>query len=665
MPRRCTIALLCLFLVATVSAQESQEKTQAIAELLRPTLVRIHVVESVSAEGREVRQESFGSGVIVTADGCVVTNHHVAGKAIWLSATLSDKSEVDAKLVGTDPLSDVAVIQLAPRKDGQPYPIAKWGDSSKLRIGEHILAIGCPLAFSQSVTSGIVSNNELILPKQMGEMDLDGEDVGSIVRWIGHDAQIRPGNSGGPLVNMDGEIVGINEISVGLGGAIPSNLVRDVFEQIHTSGHVTRAYLGFDLQPRTSQSKEESGALVGNVDSDSPAAKSGVLPGDLILSVGTIKLDTRYREQIPPANLELSRLAVGANVEVSLKRNGQLMTLNMIPTLRKAATGPEKELVDWGVTATELTESVVRDARLALKEGLVVTGVAAGGPASEAQPPLKPFDIIVKASGRPMKSLDDASKLSSALTRKETGTPTLVEVVRNGEHILTIVNLSRLVVEDTSTEVARPWVPVEIQVVTPVLANALGLPEGTRGVRVTKLYKDAKAMGVQLGDVITAVDGIAIDASQSDDAHVFTDLIGQYKVGASVSLAGYRGTAAHNTTIKLPRAKKRQQELARYPVEGLGLSLRDASFEDQDDDSDEVPTGVIVADVQPGSWAALAGLQAGDQITKIDDGVIGNLAIARKKLEALRAGKAGSMVVYVASGNHVGFMEVRTQWDRK
>ena len=656
--------IFVLPLLATVAfGQDSQEKTQAIAELLRPTLVRIHVVDTAAVEGHEVRQESFGSGVIVTPDGCVVTNHHVAGKAIWLSATLSDKSEVEATLIGTDPLADVAVIRLAPRRDGKPYEIAKWGDSSKLRIGQRILAIGCPLAFSQSVTSGIVSNNELILPKQMGEMDLDGEDVGSIVRWIGHDAQIRPGNSGGPLVNMDGEIVGINEISVGLGGAIPSNLVKDVFEQIQTNGKVTRAYLGVGIQPRLSQSAEATGALIGNVDADSPAAKAGLLPGDILVSVGPVRLDTRYREQIPLANLELSRLALDKPTPIVFRRNGQEKTASLSPTRRHPATEPESELAEWGFTAMALSESVVRDAHLAQRQGVLLTGIAAGSPAAEGQPPLKPFDILVKAGTTSILSIDQLKEFSAGIEPREGGTPVLAEVIRNGEHILSVINVNRTTSEDVSQVIARPWLPVETQVLTPLLAKAMGFQEGIKGVRVTKLYKDAKTMGLRIGDLITQVDATSLEVSQNEDAHVFSDLIRQYKIGSSLLLQGFRDHAPLTLTVKLPQAKKRQSELPRFSVEGLGLILRDASFEDADDDTDETPTGVVVGEVQPGSWASLAGLESGDLITQIGDASVANLRSARTQLATLKAAKSKNLIFYVTSGGHVGFVELRTGWD--
>ena len=163
-----------------------------------PALVRIRVVVSVYQEGREVRQEASGSGVIVSADGYVVTNHHVAGRARRLSCTLSDRREVDATLVGTDPLADIAVLRLDP--SFAPYPAAAFGDSGALRVGDPVLAMGSPLSLSQSVTEGIVSNVAMSFPQFFWPRTfrLDGEDVGSLVQWIGHDAPDLSGQLGWP-----------------------------------------------------------------------------------------------------------------------------------------------------------------------------------------------------------------------------------------------------------------------------------------------------------------------------------------------------------------------------------------------------------------------------------------------------------------------------------
>ena len=222
----------------------------AIAKV-KPALVRIRVVSTDYSEGREVKMQAVGSGAIITRDGYLITNHHVAGHAARIFCTLWNREEIEAELVGTDPLTDIAILKLKPEHPTEFQP-AEFGDSSKIQVGEYVLAMGSPMALSQSVTLGIISNTEMTMPRFWGSsrrFQLDGEDVGSLVRWIGHDAAIYGGNSGGPLVNLRGKIIGINEISYGLGGAIPGNLAKSVADQIMAKGRVQRSWFGLDVQP--------------------------------------------------------------------------------------------------------------------------------------------------------------------------------------------------------------------------------------------------------------------------------------------------------------------------------------------------------------------------------------------------------------------------------
>jgi serine protease Do len=206
-------------------APASTCRRRAIARVY-PSLVQIHVLSTYSDGGREKKAGATGSGVIISAEGHVITNHHVVGRATAIRVILPTREELEATLVGADPLSDIAVIQLDVSrrpKGSAPLPAAVFGHSESVRVGDTVLAMGCPLALSQAVTRGIVANVDLRIPRPI---EIEGENVGSVVKWIGHDAQIFPGNSGGPLVNLDGEIVGINELVMGLGAAIPADLAR-------------------------------------------------------------------------------------------------------------------------------------------------------------------------------------------------------------------------------------------------------------------------------------------------------------------------------------------------------------------------------------------------------------------------------------------------------
>ena len=254
--------------------QENQRKAidDAIAKV-KPALVQIHVVAQNFYDGREQKFEAFGSGVIVSPDGLVVTNHHVAGHTARIFCILSDKRKILAELVGTDPLSDISVLRL-PTENKEQFPFVSFGDSDKLEVGDTVLAMGSPVSISQSVTQGIVSNIAMTMPlmyKKYGiKLRMDGEDVGSLVRWIGHDAVIYPGNSGGPLVNLKGEVVGINEIGIGLGGAIPSNIAKEVYDSIVKDGKMERAWIGLEFQPLLKSQADNKGVLVSGTIEDSP-----------------------------------------------------------------------------------------------------------------------------------------------------------------------------------------------------------------------------------------------------------------------------------------------------------------------------------------------------------------------------------------------------------
>src|SRR5215470_11903744 len=276
---RLSILVLSLVMLPglRLKADEIPSNVRAVVDAaiarMRPSLVRIHVVSTEFREGREIKMQAVGSGAIISKDGYIITNHHVAGHGARMVCTLWNREEIDAELVGTDPLTDISIIKLKPDKTREFVP-ASFGDSSKLKVGDSILAMGSPMALSQSVTLGIISNVEMTMPKLFGpQMRLDGEDVGALVRWIGHDAAIYGGNSGGPLVNLQGEIVGINEISFGLSGAIPGNLARSTTEQLIAHGKIQRSWLGFDVQPLFKHSKEERGVLIGGVIKESPASR--------------------------------------------------------------------------------------------------------------------------------------------------------------------------------------------------------------------------------------------------------------------------------------------------------------------------------------------------------------------------------------------------------
>ena len=428
------------------SSPEQSVAVQAALARVAPSLVRIHVVSVEFQDGRELKREASGSGTIIAPEGLVITNHHVAGRTRAITCILANREEIPAELVGTDPLSDIAVLRLRPAAP-RTFPVATFGDVTTLKVGDRVLALGSPLALSQSVTMGIVSNTEMIMPGMFwpfNRMTLDGEDVGSIVRWIGHDAAIFGGNSGGPLINMQGQIVGINEISLGLAGAIPADLAREVADAIIRDGHVKRAWIGLEIQPLLTSSKATRGALVGGTIDGSPAAAAGFASGDILLKLAGRDVLVRFAEEVPVFNQMVMRLPIGKPVEATVLRDGSEKSIRVTPSERENVDARTRELPLAGIAASNLTGWAAKELKRANRDGVRVRGVRPGGPADEAKPSLREDDVILSLDDRPTVSFEALESAVDTLTRgKDTRVPSLVTFERAGERLLTVIDLGR------------------------------------------------------------------------------------------------------------------------------------------------------------------------------------------------------------------------------
>ncbi len=565
---------------------------RAIAAVF-PSLVRVSVVYLDQQGGREVKGQLSGSGTIISPDGYVVTNHHVAGRPRRIMCTLSTREEVPADLVGTDPLSDIAVIKLHPPAP-RTFPAAKFGDSSRLRAGQPVLAMGSPLALSQSVTEGIVSNTQMIMPQAFGGGDtLDGEDVGTIVRWIGHDAAIYPGNSGGPLVNLAGEIVGVNEISFGLGGAIPSNLARVIVDALIKDGRVRRSWLGLELQTRIDTSAS-TGALVSWVADQSPAASAGVKAGDLLTKVNGTVVDARFAEQLAPVNQTLLSLPIGQAVALTVVRDGKALALSAVPVERPAAISLPIELADLGVMAANLNDRERRELSRATTDGARVVSVKPNGPADQAKPPLRPGDIVIAVETHAVKSVADVERETKAVLGTRERAKALVEFERDGEQLMTVVEVGTVSADMPPREARKAWVPVDVQVLTPPLAERLGL-KGRTGVRVTRLLDPSTPL--RLGDVILAIDGNPVQASAQSDDDLFASEIRRYRVGASVTLTVSRNGNEMPVPVTLGQTPTQPREMKWYADPIFEFRARDVAEADRLDPAVGDSPGVLVESV--------------------------------------------------------------------
>ena len=380
---------------------------------------------------RDRRERSLGSGVIVDPLGYIITNNHVVSKADEIRILLGDKRELKAKVVGTDPKTDIAVIKV----DAQNLPTIPWADSDKLQVGEYVLAIGNPFGLNQTVTMGIIS--------AVGRANVG---IAEYEDFIQTDAAINPGNSGGALVNARGELIGVNTAIfsqsggyMGIGFAVPSNMVRSVMEQLIKGGKVVRGYLGVSIQELTQDlakqfgTTETKGVLIGDVLVDSPAKRAKLERGDVI-----VEFDGRLVENPTQFRNLVAQTPIGKKVRIKLLRNGkerdQEVTIAEQPkTMARAETDAEGDEARGGgafagLEVRELTTDVARRFNIPRdRRGVVVVRVADGSPAEEAG--LQVGDVVVEINRNPVASLRDFAKATGALSPKDSA---LVLVLRNG-----------------------------------------------------------------------------------------------------------------------------------------------------------------------------------------------------------------------------------------
>ncbi|MGY2292145.1 DegQ family serine endoprotease [Pseudomonas sp. SDO528_S397] len=368
--------------------------------------------------GGQREAQSLGSGFIISPDGYILTNNHVIADADEILVRLADRSELKAKLVGTDPRSDVALLKI----DGKDLPVLKLGKSQDLKAGQWVLAIGSPFGFDHTVTHGIVSATSRSLPNE------------NYVPFIQTDVPINPGNSGGPLFNMNGEVVGINSQiytrsggSMGISFAIPIDVALDVSNQLKNGGKVSRGWLGVVIQEVNKDLAESfgldkpAGALVAQIQDDGPAAKGGLQVGDVILSMNGQPI-------IMSADLPhlVGALKAGSKAKLEVIREGKRQTIELtvgaipeegaaLDALGNAKPGAERSSNRLGIAVVELTDEQKKS--FDLKSGVVIKDVQ-DGPAALIG--LQPGDVITHLNNQAISSTKEFADIAKALPKNRT-----------------------------------------------------------------------------------------------------------------------------------------------------------------------------------------------------------------------------------------------------
>jgi len=282
--------IILLFIYVSVGSASSNLQKQILdaKNKVLPALVHIEPVKEIFADGKSMKVQVTGSGIIISPDGYILTNNHVAEKARYVFCTLSNRDEVPAEVIGLDALTDLAVLKLdLSEKDYKTVSHAEFGDSDSLEVGEIVMALGSPLGLSRSLSLGVISSIERYFEDS-------GEMVSPYNLWIQTDAAINPGNSGGPLINIEGEVVGINARAIffgeNLGFAIPINTAKLVIDRILKDKIVKRSDIGIEWQEIKDYRKYKKdlnleGVLISHVDKDSPGKIAGLKPGDLVYAI--------------------------------------------------------------------------------------------------------------------------------------------------------------------------------------------------------------------------------------------------------------------------------------------------------------------------------------------------------------------------------------------
>jgi len=659
--------------VPTAPAAADPAETAALAKAIGavyPALVLINVVMEESENGRMKKSQGSGSGTIISPDGYVLTNHHVAGRGTRFLCTLSTREQIDATLVGTDALADLAVIKLdlsTRRFQGRPLPVAVFGDSSKLQVGDPVLAMGSPGGLSQSVTRGIVANREMIVPRHQLSLTLDGEKVGELVRWIGHDAVIYPGNSGGPLVNLQGQIVGVNEVGIAsLGGAIPSNIAARVAAELIEKGSVTRGWIGLEAQPLLRGMADEKGALVAAVLTGSPADEAGIRAGDFITEYnGTPLPDCHAAEDIPLFNAMVFATPPGTQVQIKGVRAGQPVEWKVTTVKREPNEAREIEARNWGLTLRDLTRVSALEQHRSDTKGVFVDTVKTGGPSAEARPPLAAKDVITQVNDQPVTCANDLLEFTAAFTKGSSDPkPALVRFERGPEKLVTVVKVGPEPEASKPQLASKPWFGARTQVITPDLAEALGI-DGKKGVRVTAVAPDSPAAKAEVreGDLILKLDGRVINASRPEDSEVFAELVRAYPIDATIELEGIRDGAPQAWKVALGKMPSDETEMPEFKDDRFEFTARDLSdTRRQSMFLDASLKGVAVEKVEANGWAALGGLVAGDILLKVDQTEVSSTDELSKLLRGFRESKPRRVILFVQRGVRTLFLEVEPRW---
>ncbi len=405
-----------------------------------PAVLYVKCRREALERGRQATAEVAGSGVIISPDGLALSNWHVVEKALEVRCLLSDGRAMDATILGTDKSTDLALLQLHLPEDGAALPYAELGDSRLLTEGDFVMAMGAPWGLNRSVSLGVVSCVDRYLPAA-SEYSL----------WLQTDASISPGNSGGPLVNTDGEVIGINTRGAIIGGdlgfAVPSETILELLPHFRQRGEVEWAWTGLQLQPlrdfeRNTYFDAEEGVVVAGTDPDSPARRAGVLTGDRIVALNGTRITALTAEGLPGIRRKFGLLPPGELLQIELLRGEQPMEISFAPRVKGTVEGDQLALPRWDMTVRTINQFANPGLYFHRQDGIFLYGIRRPGNAQNAG--FSSRDILLEIEGQPVQTLEDVQRIhQNAIEQIDERHRLRFTVLRNGLRREIVLDFSR------------------------------------------------------------------------------------------------------------------------------------------------------------------------------------------------------------------------------
>jgi serine protease Do len=673
------LAALWLLMASPLAAQDPAPRVRAsdadrigaARDRVLPVVVSILTVREDHQQGEPVLSVSSGSGTVVTPQGHIATNAHVTQNGKSFRVVFADGRELPARLVGTDTLSDLAVLQAQP-KQPEAFAHAEFADVLDLQPGDTVLAMGAPWGLSNSMSAGVVNNPRRLLVSLFDD-EADYEDrlgvdepTGRYYAWIQHDAAIAPGNSGGPLVDLSGRIVGVNTRGMIFGGdlafAIPGPDARDVVRALVADGRIARAHFGFRLRSLKGTG-HDSGVLVNAIERGSVAEQAGLRAGDRILTLQGERVDAPQPVDVPALQRRIAELPIGASVRLGIERDGRRSELRLRAEAQPADRGHERAFAPFGVSVQPLTPAMGRRRNLDDARGLLVTGVRPGGPAAIARPGLAPGDVIRSVDGQPVLSLEDLQAVAGAPAPD--GRPRVVAFQREAEQRLAVLApLHGDRVRTPLPELAKAWSGVEVQPVTASLARDLGL--GAAGYRIIRVYPGSPlaAAGARVGDLLTTLNDVPLRAANEVSADGYHQRVRDLPIGSEAVFAAVRDGQPRSFEVTLGESPVNTSGLRTLALTRLRAQLRELGFYDRA--ARRLPgsrQGVVVDGVEPGGPAGLAHLQGGDIIISLaGEDVRDPPGLAAALEGALAKGNGSVIPLQVIRGGETRILYLERYW---